>query len=303
MYHSAAIPRASSSCFSALLHLRDTITVRHAGAAGEAAGPGALRPMRLLLVSLAPALLIAACRSGGESRESPGDVRVAVASNFKEAHEELARRFEAESGYRIRASTGSTGQLFAQIRNGAPFDVFLAADSERPRLLEETGLAVQGSRFTYALGRLVLFGPGLDSVRSGGEDLREERFTHLAIANPRTAPYGAAAEEVLARLWTARSPGRQVVQGENIAHAHGFVRSGAAELGLVALSQMIHEPPRSYWLVPSHLHAPIHQDAVLLRRGENSRAAIAYLEFLRGREARRLIAEFGYDALAPTLSE
>jgi molybdate transport system substrate-binding protein len=270
-------------------------TYLRAGAATRA------RPFRrprlgALLAGAALACLAVACGPAGDAPVR--EVRVAVASNFREAHEALAERFERESGYRVVSSTGSTGQLYAQIRNGAPAHLFLAADAERPRLLEEAGLAVPGTRFAYASGRLVLFGPGLDSVRAGGADLAEGRFTHLAIANPRTAPYGAAAEEVVRSIWTRRLPHHRVVQGENIAQTFAFVRSGAAELGLVALSQVLGEPARSYWLVPEELHSPIEQEAVLLAAGEGNVAAAAFLAFLRTPAARGVMLEFGYQPAA-----
>ena len=247
--------------------------------------------------SLLPFLFAAVAVGCGDATPSePGTVRVAVAANFGAVQAELARRFEERTGYRVRASPGATGQLYAQIRHGAPYDVLLAADAERPRLLEEEGLGVPGSRFTYATGRLALYGPTLDSVRPGGADLRSGFPTHLAIANPRIAPYGAAAEQVLARLGLAAAVRPRIVQGESIAQTHQFVRSGAAEMGFVALSQVVGEPRRTYWLVPEDHHAPILQDAVLLRRGEQSAAARAYLRFLRSEEARRVIESHGYMA-------
>lgn len=252
--------------------------------------------------ALAVALVTVACGDdpgSGDGRGSgpaaPDPVMVAVAANFHPVQEVLARRFEEISGHRVVSSVGATGQLYAQIVSGAPFDVLLAADAERPRLLEEEGLAVPGSRFTYARGRLALFGPGLDSVRSGGADLRSGRLQRLAIANPRTAPYGAAAEEVLTSLGVAEALRDRIVRGESIGQTYQFVRSGGAELGLVALSQVIEEPERSFWRVPADLHGPILQDAVLLGRAAESPAARAYLSFLRGEEARRIIERFGYE--------
>lgn len=240
---------------------------------------------------LALAALVACGPSAADER---GAVHVAVAANFADVQAELARCFEARTGHRIQASSGSTGQLYAQITNGAPFDVLLAADDERPRRLEEEGIAVAGTRFTYAEGRLALYGPMLDSVRAGGADLRAMDYTYLAIANPRAAPYGAAAEEVLERLGLTEAVRPRVVVGENIGQAHQFVKSGAAELGFVAHSQVIGEPERSYWLVPTELHAPIRQDAVLLRQGADEPAARAYLRFLRTPEAQRVIESYGY---------
>jgi molybdate transport system substrate-binding protein len=227
-------------------------------------------------------------------------VAVAVAANFAAVHAELARRFEAGSGHTVTTSPGATGQLYAQIVNGAPFDVLLAADEERPRRLEEAGMAVAGTRFSYAIGRLVLYGPGLDSVRAGGQDLLVEgAIERIAIANPRTAPYGAAAEDVLARIGGRPAVRKRVVRGESIGQAFQFVQSGAAELGFVALSQVVGRPPTSYWLVPTGLHGPIRQDAVLLARAANNAGARAYLAYLRGDEARGVIERFGYATEPP----
>jgi molybdate transport system substrate-binding protein len=194
----------------------------------------------------------------------------------------------------VVASAGSSGQLYAQIRNGAPFDVFLSADTARPAQLERDGLTEPGSRFTYAVGRLVLYGPTLDSVRAGGADLRGAGVRHIAIANPRTAPYGAAAVQAIERLGLGTQLRDRVVQGENIAQTWQFVRSGAAELGFVALSQVLSEPTRTYWLVPQDHHDMIAQDAVLLRSAASEPAAIGYLAFLRTDTARRVIELSGY---------
>lgn len=252
------------------------------------------RPVTRWLPGLLALALVALGGCRPADAEARGIVRVAVAANFADAQRELAQGFEAYTGYRVRASVGSTGQLYAQIRNGAPFDVFLAADSERPRRLEREGTAVPGSRFAYAEGRLALYGPGLDSVRAGGADLRRGGYAHLAIANPKTAPYGAAAEQVLGRLGVGNAVQRRIVEGESVGQAYQFVHSGAAELGFVALSQVIHEPPRTRWVVPAELHEPLVQEAVLLRRGAANPAARAYLRFLRGPEALVAIRSGGY---------
>jgi molybdate transport system substrate-binding protein len=221
-----------------------------------------------------------------------------VAANFSATQEALAARFTELTGTPVVASVGSTGQLFAQIRNGAPFHVFLSADQQRPAQLEASGGAVPGTRFSYAEGRLALYGPGLDSVRADGVDLRERPDVRVAIANPQTAPYGAAAAAVLAQLGLAGSLGARLVQGESIAQTEQFVRSGSAELGFVALSQVIHEPASKYWLVPRELHPPILQDAVLLQAGRAHPAAEEYLEFLQGEEAHRIIEADGYSVPA-----
>jgi molybdate transport system substrate-binding protein len=245
-------------------------------------------------VAFCAAVWVAGC-GGPAFQLTESSVSVAVASNFADVQAELARRFEAATGYGVVASVGSSGQLYAQVVNGAPFEVFLSADAEWPRLLEQAGLAVAGTRSTYAEGRLALYGPRLDSVRVGGADLQGDGYTHLAIANPATAPYGAAAREVLARLGAEAVARPRLVQGENIAQAYQFVGTGAADLGFVALSQVKSEPVRSYWLVPKELHSPILQDAVLLRGAQERAAARTYLQFLRSPAARVVIESFGYD--------
>lgn len=240
-------------------------------------------------------LALAAMAAGGGARLAQrGVVRVAVAANFAGVQDSLARRFTRATGYEVRAILGSTGQLYAQARNGAPFDVFLSADAERPRRLERDGLAVPGTRFTYAEGRLALYAPSLDTLR-GASELRSRRWRHLAVADPKTAPYGVAAEEALRRLGLAAAVADRLVRGENIGQTLQFVRSGGAELGFVAYSQVLGEPARRYWLVPRSLHSPVVQDAVLLRAGAANPAARAYLHFLRGDEARRIIESHGYD--------
>jgi len=223
-----------------------------------------------------------------------GEVHVAVAANFAAVQERLAVLFTVGTGHAVVASSGSSGQLHAQIRNGAPFDVFLSADTTRPGQLERDGLTEPGSRFTYAVGRLVLYGPTLDSVRAGGADLGAAQVRHIAIANPRTAPYGVAAVQTLERLGLTGRARDRIVQGENIAQTYQFVRSRAAELGFVALSQVLNERAHTYWTVPQDHYDVIAQDAVLLRSAAGEPAALAYLAFLRGDTARRLIESSGY---------
>lgn len=223
-----------------------------------------------------------------------GEVKVAVAANFAPALERLAEDFTALTGHRVVASSASTGKHFAQIRNGAAFDVFLAADAERPALLERLGFGVAGSRFTYAQGRLVLWVPGADALGEPGEYLAGEGFRRLAIANPRLAPYGAAARQVLEGwgLWEALQ-GR-LVSGENVAQALQFVATGNAQAGLVALAQVLLLPADlrdAYRLIPPGLHAPIEQQALLLRPGA---PAEAFLHYLRGGRAAGQILQAGY---------
>ena len=221
---------------------------------------------------------------------------VAVAANFLVPMQTIAAAFEDETGHELVLVPGSTGQLYAQILNGAPFDVFLAADAERPALLADDGLAVAGSRFTYARGRLVLWSadPGALDDR-GIERLADGDFRHLAIASPELAPYGAAARQVLERLelWEAYRP--RIAVGQSIGQAFAMAATGNAELGLVALSQALAwDDPASHVTVPPELHAPIEQDAVLLGRGADNAAAIALVEFLQSAETRRIIGDAGY---------
>ena len=222
------------------------------------------------------------------------EIRVATASNFTTAIKAITQRFEMQTGHKVIPVFGSTGKHYAQIMNGAPFDVFLAADVHHPRLLEEAGVALPGSRFTYAMGRIVLWSPRQGYVDAAGKRLENSDFQYLAIANPRLAPYGKAAREVLTArgLWEQLS-GR-MVRGENIGQTFQFVVSGNAELGFVAWSQIKrpgHQPTGSYWEIPRTLYSPIAQQAVLLK--ENP-VAEAFLDFIKGNEARAIIKDYGY---------
>lgn len=226
-----------------------------------------------------------------------GDVAVAVAANFTDVTRQLVPRFEAATGHRVKASFGSTGKLYAQIENGAPFEVFLAADAARPRRLEENGLAVAGSRFTYARGRLLLWSAEPARVDAAGRVLEDGGFQHLAIANPKTAPYGVAAQQVLEGLGLWPRLQRRLVRGDNIAQTFQFVATGNAELGFIAKSQVMALPAGergSSWEVEERLHRPIEQQAVLLTRGKDNGAATAFLDYLRGDTAQKLIEGFGY---------
>lgn len=218
-------------------------------------------------------------------------VRVAVASNFAALLEELAPEFERHSGHTLVMSAGATGNHYAQIVNGAPFDVFLAADAERPRLLEEAGRAVKGTSFTYAIGRLVLWSADPARVDAEGAVLRSGDFEHLALANPQLAPYGAAAREVLAGMGLWDQLQRRLVQGDNIAQTLQFVQSGNAELGFIAQAQLAGLEGGSRWLVPDTLHAPIEQQGVLVR---DSAAARAFIAFLQEERATSRIRAAGY---------
>ena len=249
---------------------------------------------RIATAAVTLCLVALSCSRCDTTPENPQLVRVAVAANFAATHEELARRFHGATGIAVETSLSSTGQLYAQIRNGAPYDVFLAADVARPRLLEETNAAVPGSRFTYAVGRLVLYAPRWDSLRSGDIELRKREFQHLAIANPLTAPYGTAAQQVLERLDLWHGLQDRIVRGESVGQVLQFVHSGAAEVGFVSLSQVISLDATRFWIIPDSMHEPIRQDAVLLRRGDANHAAKAFLDFLQSHAGRQVIANFGY---------
>ena len=227
-----------------------------------------------------------------------GEVQVAVAANFTAPMQRIAAEFEKDSGHKATLMSGATGKFYAQISHGAPFEVFLSADDETPARLEKDGLAVAGSRFTYATGRLVLWSPREGYVDDKGEVLKKGDFRHLAIANPRTAPYGAAALQVLGKLGLQPALTPRFVQGENIAQTHSFVVSGNAELGFVALAQVYKDGrlgAGSAWIVPASLHAPIRQDAVLLMKGASNPAAAALLKYLKSDKARAIIRSFGYE--------
>ncbi len=244
-------------------------------------------------------IILMALLAGLPAKAAPADtVAVAVAANFTEVMEALSEGFKERTGHSLRISFGSTGKLYAQIANGAPFDVFLAADQARPLRLEKEGLAVPGTRFTYAEGVLVLWSPDKTVVTGQPKKLLESaEFRHLAIANPDLAPYGRAAYETLKGLglWSSLAP--KLVRGQNIGQAFQFVATGNAELGFVALSQVMsprNTAPGSRWEVPSPQHGPIQQDAVLLKRGDDNAAARAFLRFLRSPDSLRIIHAFGY---------
>ena len=226
------------------------------------------------------------------------EVSVAVAANFTAPMRQLAQAFEQDTGHKAVLSFGATGAFYAQIRNGAPFQVLLAADDETPARLEKEGEAVAGTRFTYAIGKLVLWSKRPGFVDANGDVLKGGQFERIAIANPKLAPYGAAAVEVLAKLGLLQALQPRFVQGENIAQTFQFVSTENAPLGFVALSQVYAEgriSQGSGWMVPASLHSPIRQDAILLGRGRENAAASALLTYLKGDKARAVIRSFGYD--------
>jgi molybdate transport system substrate-binding protein len=250
-------------------------------------------PRRLVTLTLAAA----ACGAGDGSAASGSsrDVQLAAAASLTPVLDSLTLAFTTASGVSVRVSPGATGQLYTQIVHGAPYHVFMAADDLRPRQLEDGGHTVPGTRFTYATGRLVLYAPGWTPLPEPPWPLLARPGVRLAIANARTAPYGAAALEVLERLGLSGAVGHGLVRGESVGQTLQFVRSGAAEAGFLALGQVVSEPANAYRVVPDELHPGLPQDAVLLRRGEDHAGARAFLDFLAGDEAGRILARFGYE--------
>lgn len=225
------------------------------------------------------------------------EVQVAVAANFATPMERVGVAFTAATGHTLKVSAGATGKFFSQIVAGAPFEVLIAADDETPRKLVAEGHAVAGSNFTYAIGKLALWSAKPGFVDSQGEVLGSGRFAHLAIANPKVAPYGAAAMQVIQARGLTESLTPKLVTGQSIAQAFQFVATGNAELGFVALSQVaVPGKPAvgSYWLVPQDLYTEIRQDAVLLKPGADNPAAKALLAYLKSPAAQEVIKSFGY---------
>ncbi len=225
------------------------------------------------------------------------DAQVAVAANFTAPMKLIAADFEKDTGHRAILSFGATGKFYAQITNGAPFDVFLAADDDTPLKLEKAGGAVNGSRFVYAVGKLVLWSAQPDLVDAQGDVLRENKFSKLAIAAPKLAPYGAAAVETMTKLGLMATLEPKLVTGESIGQAFSFVSTGNADLGFLALSQVFERgklKSGSAWLVPSSLHSPIRQEAVLLTKGKDNKAAQALMAYLKTDKAKAVIRSFGY---------
>ncbi|HZA66092.1 MAG TPA: molybdate ABC transporter substrate-binding protein [Geminicoccaceae bacterium] len=250
-------------------------------------------PTRLFVNVLA----VGALALGSASAAQAGQTNVAVAANFAEAATEIAEAFEQKTGHEAILSFGSTGQLYTQITQDAPFEVLLAADDEHPRKAEDEGLAVPGSRFTYAIGKIVLWSKAPGFVQ-GERTLRSGDFTKIAIASPTAAPYGAAAVQAMRALGVYDRLEPKIVQGNNIAQAYQFVETANAELGFVARSQVVSANAGSRWEVPADLYEPIRQDALLLQKGADSQAAKAFIEFLRGPEAAPIIAKYGYGTAA-----
>jgi molybdate transport system substrate-binding protein len=231
------------------------------------------------------------------SLASADEVQVAVAANFTAPMKAIAADFEKDTGHKLLLAFGSTGKFYAQIKNGAPFKVFLAADDATPAKLEKEGMTVPGSRFTYAIGSLVLWSAKPDFVDAKGEVLRKGQFEHLALASPKLAPYGEAAMEVMEKMGLAASLAPKFVLGENIAQTQQFVVTGNAELGFLALSQVMKDgkiASGSAWIVPGNMHTPIRQDAVILAAGKGNAAAEALMKYLKSAKAAAIIKAYGY---------
>jgi molybdate transport system substrate-binding protein len=242
-------------------------------------------------LALISALVFAAAAQADE-------VQVAVAANFTAPMQQIAVEFEKDTGHKAVLAFGATGKFYAQISNGAPFEVLLTADDVTPAKLEKELLAAPGTRFTYAIGKLVLWSAKEGYVDGQGEVLKKGDFKHLALANPKAAPYGAAAMQAMKKLGVLDSIQPRIVQGENISQAHQFVATGNAELGFVALSQVFKDgkiTSGSAWIVPSKLYAPIRQEAVVLAKGRNKPAASALVNYLKTDKARNIIKSYGYE--------
>lgn len=257
-----------------------------------------MHPFSSALRSAGLAILAAIIAVSAPGTARAGEATVAVATNFAEVIDELETMFEAATGHALTVTTGSTGKLYAQIKNGAPFDVFLAADQARPQRLEAEGDAVPGSRFTYATGQIVLWSPDPDAVATHGvATLKMGDFDNIAIANPDLAPYGLAAKQTLLHygLWDDLSD--RLVMGQNIGQTFSMVATENAPLGFVAKSYVLsprNDQPGSLWDVPTDSYEPIRQDAVILKRAAKNAAALAFADFLRSDTARAVIERFGY---------
>jgi molybdate transport system substrate-binding protein len=249
-----------------------------------------MKPSRLFSFFLAALIGVATTALADE-------ISVAVAANFTAPMKQLAAEFEKDTGHKVVASFGSTGKFYAQIKNGAPFEVLLTADDETPTKLIKENAAVAGSQFTYAIGKLVLWSAKAGVVDGTGEVLKKGSFAHIALADPKLAPYGVAATETMKAMGIYDSLQPKIVTAENIAQAHQFISSGNSELGFVALSQVLKEGKieGSYWLVPANLYKSIRQNAVILEKGKGKPAADALMNYLKADKAKAIIKSFGYE--------
>lgn len=243
--------------------------------------------------------LIGACIAGIllSVNVQAAEVKVAVAANFAQPMKDIAAEFEKDTGHKLAITQGATGKFYAQITNGAPFEVFLSADDETPAKLVKEGKAVTGTQFTYAIGRLVLWSPDEKLVDQGGAVLKTDRFKYISIANAKVAPYGRAAVQTMQKLGVLTAIEPRVVQGESITQAHQFVTSGNAQIGFVALSQVWESgklKSGSAWIVPEEMHDQLKQDLVLLNPGKDSKAAQALVDYMKSEKAKKVIERYGY---------
>ena len=253
--------------------------------------------MTLRASRFAPTCLASLIAAFAFSSAQADEVQVAVAANFTAPIQAIATEFEKDTGHKLVTSFGATGQFYTQIKNGAPFEVFFSADDTTPKKLETEGDTVKGSRFTYAIGTLALWSAKEGYVDAKGKVLSDTRYQHLSIANPKTAPYGLAATQVLAKLGLTDKVKAKIVEGQNITQAYQFVSTGNAELGFVALSQIYKDGKvtgGSAWIVPAQMHDPIKQDAVILNKGKDNPAAKALVDYLKGPKAAAVIKSYGY---------
>lgn len=225
------------------------------------------------------------------------EVKVAISANFAQPMKEIAAEFEKDTGHKLNLTQGASGKFYAQISNGAPFDVFLSADDETPSRLVKEGKAVAGTQFTYAIGRLALWSPDASLIDQGGDVLKTDKFKFIAIANAKVAPYGRAAVQTMQKLGVLTKIEPRVVQGESISQTFQFVTSGNAQLGFIALSQVWENSKLktgSAWVVPEAMHEQLKQDVVLLNAGKDSQAAAALIAYLKSDKARKFIERYGY---------
>jgi molybdate transport system substrate-binding protein len=222
-----------------------------------------------------------------------GDVKVAVSSNFATTLEKISEAFTKETGHKLVISSGATGKIYAQIREGAPFEVLLSADQTTPMKLITDNLAVEETQFTFAVGRLVLWSLKDKFVDDEGAVIKTSSVNHIAIANPKLAPYGVAAKEYLEKVGIWKIVEAKIVYGENISQTYQFVSTGNAEVGFIAMSQIM-DTKGSYWVVPESQYSPLKHDVILLNKGKTNPIAKKFLEFLKDRKVKAIISKFGY---------
>lgn len=231
------------------------------------------------------------------SNAQAAELKVAVASNFVNVLKEIAVEFQKDAGHQLAITPGATGKFYAQINNGAPFDVFLSADDETPRKLAQEGKAIASSQVTYAIGRLALWSPNPEMVDKNADILKTDKFKFIAIANAKVAPYGQAAVQTMQKLGVLTKIEPRIVQGESIAQTYQFVSTGNAQLGFVALSQILENgkiKAGSAWIVPEEMHEQLKQDAVVLQSCKHMSACQALMEYLKSEKVKKIMASYGY---------